>query len=135
MPRFKASVGKSILWRVDNTSGTKDITHEVTTSTGVVSSTSTTKSLTLGFEQSISASMEADVFFGSVEMSVSANFKQELSEETATSNEFSRSTEKKYTFVAPAGKIYEVAQLHADFRDYHGDSFGFNGKEIMITEK
>lgn len=85
--------------------------------------------------QSIEATVSGGLAgVGEASTTVGMEFSQEVVNSTSHTSEFSKSVEKTYNFTVPAGKLYTIKQLRGSFIDKLGDSFGFKGTQLEISE-
>ena len=112
VPRFKAEIRNVTVWSVDNRQGTLDFTEEITVTTGLKLTTSSSVSTKFGFERSL----EASVSVADIGAKDTTKIFAEIQASLAHSEEKEWSRQSKITFRAPKGKLYCVKQLACDFQ-------------------
>ena len=109
MPRFKADVSNVTIWERDNRKGSEDFSAEITVTTGLVPTSSSSFSTKIGLQESLEASLP-----------VVDDFKTKISTqiEKSLSNTEKKdwSHQSKIKFTAPKGKNYRVKQVTCNFR-------------------
>ena len=110
-PRFKAEVKDVILWSCDNREGSQDFSEEITVTTGLKLTSSSTVSTKFGLEQSLQASVSYGIASAEVQTKISFQLETSLSH----TEEKNWSRQSKVNFTAPKGKNYRVKQLVCDF--------------------
>ena len=85
------------------------MTKTFTITTGIILTESNTVSTKVGFEYSLTNSVEA------AGMESTATFTSEIATSLSTSRESSWSKQTTTTFTAPAGKHYKIFQIILDF--------------------
>ena len=115
VPRFKANFFTDQVFHFDNRQGSNPITREVSVTTGMKRSTTSTIRNKTTFKQTIEASMSGAFKIFDFGVKTTTEFSTELETSFSDSNEQSWSKTEKITFVIPPGKNFKVMQHQVEF--------------------
>jgi len=115
VPRFKANFFTDEVFHFDNRQGSNPITREVSVTTGIKRSTTSTIRSKTTFKQSIEASLSGAIKMFDVGVTTTTEFSAELETSFSETNEQSWSKTEKITFIIPPGKNFKVMQHKVDF--------------------
>ena len=123
VPRFKANFFTDQVFHFDNRQASNPITREVTVTTGMKRSTTTTIRNQSTFKYSIEASMSTAFNLFDFGVTATTEFSAELESTFADTNEQTWSKTEKITFIIPPGKNFKVMQHQLEFEgQFHYDS-------------
>lgn len=115
-PLLEGSLGKTLVWSIDNRQGSKDVTVQRSVTKGVKITQASSLTKKQGFKASLkfSASLAIKGIF-SVGSEMSREFSQEIQSSVSHANENQWSETTTVTFTAPKGVNYRVTQWQFNF--------------------
>ena len=114
VPRFKASFYTNLVFQFDNRQGSTPITKNVTITTGIRKSTTSTVTNKVSYKQSIESSMSAAFKMFNFGATSTMEFSTELEKIFSETHEENWSKKKEIKFIIPPGKNYKVMQHAVD---------------------
>ncbi|XP_046842311.1 uncharacterized protein LOC124436427 [Xenia sp. Carnegie-2017] len=111
VPRFEAYVTTVTIWSYDNRHISESLSEEISVTTGLKFTSSSTTPITIGLEQSLMASVCSAAVDEESKVEINDEIQYSLSQ--STEEDWSRTSAIEYT--VPAGKNFRVKQLTCEF--------------------
>lgn len=130
-PRFRAAeCMENVLWEFDNRGASRDISQEVTQTTGLKLTTSKTVSSSFGLETALQSAVPQLPGAG-----VTSTIRSDISKSLTNGREETWSKTTKTVYTAPAGKKFTVYQMVCDFdSSLASDSMHLDTSRIKVVE-
>ena len=134
VPRFKANLFTDQVFHFDNRQGSNPITREVSVTTGIKRSTTSTIRNKSTFKYSIEASMGTAFKLFDFGVTATTEFSMELESTFAETSEASWSKTEKIQFIVPPGKNFKVMQHALEFDGHFSSDHCTLMTDIKIFE-